>query len=116
MEYYTEEATSSLNNVSESGASEMNYEEEGEDDFCRYRKEQIFQEIDFMKRKTKIACTLGQVHPHINANQFFNRPASSSVNKIIALFDAGMSVARFNMAHGTFKVSGLQTLSVLFPS
>jgi hypothetical protein len=29
MEYYTEEATSSLNNVSESGASEMNYEEEG---------------------------------------------------------------------------------------
>lgn len=59
MEYYTEEATSSLNNVSDSGASEMGYEEEGIDDFCRYRKEQIFQEIYFMKRKTKIACTLG---------------------------------------------------------
>ena len=59
MEYYTEEGTSSLNNVSDSGASEMPYEEEGEEDFCKYRKEQIFQEIDFMKRKTKIACTLG---------------------------------------------------------
>jgi len=57
MEYYTEEGTSSLNNESE--ASEMQYEEEGEEDFCKYRKEQIFQEIDFMKRKTKIACTLG---------------------------------------------------------
>lgn len=58
MEYYTEDATSSLNNVTESGATEV-YEEEGEEDFCRYRKEQIFQEIDFMKRKTKIACTIG---------------------------------------------------------
>lgn len=38
MEYYTEEATSSLNNVSDS-ATEMGYEEEGIDDFCRYRKE-----------------------------------------------------------------------------
>jgi len=42
-----------------------------------------------MKRKTKIACTLG--------------PATCDVNKIIALFDAGMSLARFNMAHGTQK-------------
>lgn len=57
MEYYTEEGTSSLNN--ESDASEMHYEEECDEDFCKYRKEQIFQEIDFMKRKTKIACTLG---------------------------------------------------------
>lgn len=37
----------------------MEYEEEGEEEFCKYRKEQIFHEIDFMKRKTKIACTLG---------------------------------------------------------
>ena len=42
MEYYTEEGTSSLNNVSDSGASEIGYEEVGEEDFCRYRKEQIF--------------------------------------------------------------------------
>jgi hypothetical protein len=87
MEYYTEEATSSLNN--ESDASEMHYEEEGDEDFCRYRKEQIFQEIDFMKRKTKIACTLG--------------PASTEVDTIVSLFDAGMSLARFNMSHGNSK-------------
>ena len=60
MEYYTEEGTSSLNNGSETqNGSEMNYEEEGEEEYCRYRKEQIFQEIDFMKRKSKITCTLG---------------------------------------------------------
>lgn len=40
MEYYTEEAASSLNN--ESDASEMQYEEDREEDFCKYRKEQIF--------------------------------------------------------------------------
>lgn len=39
MEYYTEEGASSINNVSDSGASEMQYEEEGEEDFCKYRKE-----------------------------------------------------------------------------
>lgn len=49
-----------MNNGSESqNGSELNYEEEGEEEYCRYRKEQIFQEIDFMKRKTKITCTLG---------------------------------------------------------
>jgi hypothetical protein len=57
--YAEEEPTSSLNNdVSDSQASGL-YEVEGEDDYFRYRKEQIFQEIDFMKRKTKIACTIG---------------------------------------------------------
>jgi hypothetical protein len=59
MEYYTEEG-SSLNGGSDSqGSGELDFEEEGEDDFCKYRKEQIFTEIDFMKRKTKIACTIG---------------------------------------------------------
>lgn len=59
MEYYTEEGNSSLNN--ETDASQMQYgdEEEDDEDFCRYRKDQIYSEIDFMKRKTKIACTLG---------------------------------------------------------
>jgi len=42
-----------------------------------------------MNRKTKIACTIG--------------PAVADVNKIISLFDAGMSVARFNMSHGNQK-------------
>lgn len=37
----------------------MVYDEDNE--FCRFRKEQIFQEIDFTKRKSKIACTLGYV-------------------------------------------------------
>lgn len=41
MEYYTEEGTSSLNNGSESQGS-IEYEDEGEEDFCKYRKEQIF--------------------------------------------------------------------------
>lgn len=63
MEYYTEDASSSYNN-GESHGSEMGYDEE--DDYCKYRKEQIFAEIDFMKRKTKIACTLGQVNENYN--------------------------------------------------
>ena len=50
MEYYTEEGTSSLNNGSETqNGSEINYEEEGEEEYCRYRKEQIFQEIVLLK-------------------------------------------------------------------
>ena len=58
MEYYTE-AASSLNEGSDLQCSGDDYEDEGDDDYCRYRKEQIFAEIDFMKRKTKIACTIG---------------------------------------------------------
>lgn len=42
-----------------------------------------------MKRKTKIACTLG--------------PASTEVQTIVSLFDAGMSLARFNFSHGSNK-------------
>lgn len=58
MEYYTEEGNSSLNNESEN--SQIYGEEEDQDeDFCRYRKDQIFTDIDFTKRKTKIACTIG---------------------------------------------------------
>lgn len=69
MEYYAEEATSSLNNQSE--ASQLYQEvDEGEQDFCRYHKEQVFQDLDFMKRKTKIACTIGYslaicIHTHL---------------------------------------------------
>ena len=60
MEYYTEETSSCLNNGTSSQASgDIDYVEEAEEDFCKYRKEQIFTEIDFMKRKTKIACTIG---------------------------------------------------------
>jgi hypothetical protein len=39
MEYYTEEG-SSLNGGSDSqGSGELDFEEDGEDDFCKYRKE-----------------------------------------------------------------------------
>lgn len=55
-DYFTEDGSSSLNN-GESQGSEMGYDED--DEFCRFRKEQIFTEIDFMKRKTKITCTVG---------------------------------------------------------
>jgi hypothetical protein len=57
-DYYTEDGSSSLNN-GESQGSDMGYDEDEE--FCRFRKEQIFQEIDFTKRKSKIVCTLGYV-------------------------------------------------------
>jgi hypothetical protein len=55
-EYYTEDGSSSLNN-GESQGSDMGYDDEYDD--ARYHREQIYAEIDFMKRKTKIACTIG---------------------------------------------------------
>jgi hypothetical protein len=56
MEYYTEEGTSSLNNTD--SRSQLQYDDD-EDDYCKYRREQIFNEVDYTKRKTKIACSLG---------------------------------------------------------
>lgn len=41
----------------EQGGSELEYEEEEE--FQKIRKEHVFGEIDFTKRKSKIICTLG---------------------------------------------------------
>jgi pyruvate kinase len=35
----------------------------------------------------------------------FNRPESSTVNRIVDLIDAGMAIVRFNMSEGTKKVS-----------
>ena len=40
-------------------------------------------------KKTKIICTLG--------------PASDTEEKISALIDAGMNVARINFSHGTYE-------------
>ena len=95
LENYTEDGSSTLNN-GESYGSDLGYEDD--DDFVRYRKDMIFQNIDFTKHKTKIGCTIG--------------PASATVPEIIRLIDAGMSLARFNMSHGSVKVS-LFTLSQL---
>ncbi len=50
---YTE-AESATNN----GESMLSYEEE-EEEYQKVRKEHVFSEIDFNKRKTKIVCTLG---------------------------------------------------------
>ena len=95
LENYTEDGSSTLNN-GESYGSDLGYEDD--EDFVRYRKDMIFQNIDFTKHKTKIGCTIG--------------PASATVPEIIRLIDAGMSLARFNMSHGSAKVSHF-TLSQL---
>ena len=39
---------------------------------------------------------------------FVFRPATATAPAIIKLIDAGMSLARFNMSHGTAKVSQLE--------
>lgn len=88
LENYTEDGSSTLNN-GESYGSDLGYEDE--DEFVRYRKDMIFQNIDFTKHKTKIGCTIG--------------PASCEVPDIIRLMDAGMTMARFNMSHGNKKVN-----------
>lgn len=56
----------------------------------RVRYHQILEETDVSKRKTKIIATLG--------------PACNTVEKIVEMLDAGMDVARLNMAHGDHKV------------
>ena len=40
-------------------------------------------------KKTKIVCTLG--------------PAVDSLDKLVALINAGMNVARFNFSHGNHE-------------
>lgn len=66
-------------------------EGEEEEEFQKIRREHVFAEIDFTKRKSKIICTLG--------------PATSETEDIVKLFDAGMSCARINLSHGNAKVS-----------
>lgn len=86
LEYYSEEGSSQLEN-GESRTSELPYDDYEDD--TRYRRDQIFTKIDFTKRKTKVACTLG--------------PATSEVQQIVKLLDAGMTIARINLSHGTKK-------------
>ena len=54
---YTEDGSSTLNNEGDSYGTEVEYDED--EDFVRYRKEQIYQELEKNKNKTKIGCTLG---------------------------------------------------------
>ena len=51
LENYTEDGSSTLNN-GESYGSDLGYEDD--DDYVRYRKDMIFQNIDFTKHKTKM--------------------------------------------------------------
>lgn len=51
----------------------------------------IIEEENVM-RKTKIVCTIG--------------PASESIEKLVALANAGMNVARLNFSHGDFEEHG----------
>ena len=89
LEYQSGDGSSELD-YGESHGSELGYDDEDEyGRYPKYRKEQIFQPIDFMKLKTKICCTIG--------------PASQDVPGIIKLLDAGMGLARFNMSHGDSK-------------
>jgi hypothetical protein len=52
-EQYTEEEGEMVGN----GDSVLDYEDEEE--FLKIRKEHVFGEIDFTKRKSKIVCTIG---------------------------------------------------------
>ena len=89
LEYASGDGSSELD-YGESHGSELGYDDEDEyGRYPKYRKEQIFQPIDFTKLKTRIACTIG--------------PESCDVPGIIKLFDAGMGLARFNMSHGDKK-------------
>ncbi|OLO40270.1 pyruvate kinase [Alkalihalophilus pseudofirmus] len=49
-------------------------------------------------RKTKIVCTIG--------------PASETVEKLIALIEAGMNVARLNFSHGDFEEHGARIKNI----
>ncbi|MFV8827549.1 pyruvate kinase [Alkalihalobacterium sp. APHAB7] len=49
-------------------------------------------------RKTKIVCTIG--------------PASETVDKLVALMEAGMNVARLNFSHGDFEEHGARIKNI----
>jgi hypothetical protein len=54
---FNEDVDYTEDDINGNGDSVLEYEEEEE--YLKIRKEHVFSEIDFTKRKTKIVCTLG---------------------------------------------------------
>ena len=54
---FNEDVDYTEDDMNGNGDSVLEYEEEEE--YLKVRKEHVFAEIDFTKRKTKIVCTLG---------------------------------------------------------
>ncbi len=54
---FNEEVDYTEEDLQGNGDSVLEYEEEEE--YLKIRKEHVFEEIDFTKRKSKIVCTLG---------------------------------------------------------
>jgi len=62
------------------------------EDEARVRYQNIIEETDVSKWKTKIVCTLG--------------PACGTTEKLVEMLDAGMDIARLNFSHGDHKTHG----------
>jgi len=58
-------------------------------EFSKIKRDKVFMQIDFSRRKTKMIATLG--------------PATKEIENIVKLLDAGMTMARMNLSHGLIK-------------
>lgn len=84
--------TNSQGDGSSQNENEEDYgEEEGEQEieFTKVKRENVFTQIDYTKRKAKIVGTLG--------------PETREIKDLVRLIDAGMSSVRLNLSHGTLK-------------